>query len=126
MDTSKKIKVFNQDPQTKHLILEKTLELCAKDRLEIEYSDFDEFNVSLHMIHWNTKSFFMIHSKSQDNPTFAALDTIPNGFVYTQGPRRCRNSGKLLYQLSTDFKALENAEADAEEDPFSKITEADL
>lgn len=103
MDSSKKIRILNQDPNTKMLSVEKTLELCTKDRLEIEYADFDEFSVSKHMIHWNTKSFFMIDSKAKDNATFAACDTIPNGYTYTQGPKRCRNTGKLLYQLSTDF-----------------------
>lgn len=35
------------------------------------------------MIHWNTKSFYMIDNKAKDNPTFAACETIPNGYSYT-------------------------------------------
>jgi len=60
----------------------------------------------------------MIDNKAKDNATFAAIDTIPNGYIYTQGPKRCKNTGKLLYQLSTDYKSLGDDE-DEDVDAFT-------
>lgn len=48
-----------------------TLELPEKDANTIVYTDFDEYCISEGCLHTNDKLFFLIESKSMDNPTWA-------------------------------------------------------
>ena len=48
------------------------MELAEKDANAIVYADFDEFAVSEGVLHTKDKLFFLLSSKSKDNPTWAS------------------------------------------------------
>lgn len=102
MDQSRKIKVLKIDPIKDEMFQESTLELPAKDREQILHVDFDEYMISSGCLHWNDQAFYLIDSKARDNDTWLGCNLFLEGFQQNAGPRRIKNSGLGLYQISFD------------------------
>jgi hypothetical protein len=110
MDESKRIKVLVQDPKTKLLSVETTMDLCKSDKEMIEKTPFDEYAVSPGVVHWNNLAFTMIESKTRDNPTWYSSDVMLKGYECIAGPKRAYGSGLIYY-----VESYQGIEADDDE-----------
>jgi hypothetical protein len=97
MDETKRIKVLVQDPKTKLLSVETTMNLCKSDREMIERTPFDEYAVSPGVVHWNNLALTMIESKTRDNPTWYSSDVMLKGYECIAGPKRAYGSGLIYF-----------------------------
>ena len=97
MDETKRIKVLVQDPKTKLLSVETTMNICKSDREMIERTPFDEYAVSPGVVHWNNLALTMIESKTRDNPTWYSSDVMLKGYECIAGPKRAYGSGLIYF-----------------------------
>jgi hypothetical protein len=70
MDDQKKVRVFTANSKTFMWKQTNLLELTENDANGIVYADFDEYAVSDGVLHQNDKLYFLLESKSMDNPTW--------------------------------------------------------
>ena len=76
MDDQNKVRVLKANAETFMWKQINTLELAEKDANAIVYADFDEYAVSGGVLHTNDKLYFLLSSKSKDNPTWASMNIM--------------------------------------------------
>ena len=60
---------------------------------------FAEFAVSQGTLHYGNMVMFLLKSKTQDNPTWAAADISFKGYDCIAGPKSANGSGGQIYYV---------------------------
>ena len=97
MDDQKKIRLLEPNPENYMWTLKTTLELPLKDQQSIVYADFDEYCISDGVLHANDRMYFLLDSKTKDNPTYASEEIMIDNHLHISGPRYAKESGMIWY-----------------------------
>jgi len=97
MDEQKKVRVLSANSETYMWKQTNILELPERDANGIVYADFDEYTVSDGVLHFNDKLYFLLESKSMDNPTWASEQIMFDNHLHISGPRYAKESGLIWY-----------------------------
>lgn len=97
MDDQKKVRVLQPNVETKMWKQTNMLELPERDANALVYADFDEYCVSDGVLHCNNKLYFLLESKSMDNPTWASEPIMIDNHLHISGPCYAKESGLIWY-----------------------------